>query len=119
MAAATTRSMLGHRIIDRYPDVLDAFWDWEQYSDMLVFGIAEWFHWRAVAARDRFCDMCFVWYESACREYDSKRGQRDAQVEEWESILGSRMSRGHVRWMKDFDFSDRTIGGMLALFVFR
>jgi hypothetical protein len=118
MAVAATRSMLGDRIMDLYPDMVEAFWDWEQYGETLAFGMAEWLNKRAVAARNRFCDMCFGWYTIARKEYDQRGVDQNVRIGEWEPILGSEMSRGHVRWMQNFEFADRTIGGIFALFSF-
>jgi hypothetical protein len=58
--------------MDLYPDMVEAFWDWEQYGETLAFGMAEWLNKRAVAARNRFCDMCFGWYTIARKEYDQR-----------------------------------------------
>jgi hypothetical protein len=118
MAIAATRSMLGDRIMDLYSDIVEAFWDWEQYGETLAFGMAEWLNRRAVAARNRFCDMCFGWYTIASKEYEQRGIEQKVRIGEWEPILGSEMSRGHARWMKNFDFSGRTIGGIFALFSF-
>ncbi|KAF2829100.1 cytochrome P450 [Ophiobolus disseminans] len=118
MAIAATRSTLGQRIMELCPDIIEAFWDWEQYGETLAFGLAEWLNRRAVAARNRFSDMCFRWYVKAREEYDQDRVGENIQVGDWEPIFGSEMSRGHVRWIRDFDFSDRTIGGIFALFSF-
>lgn len=118
MAIAATRSMLGNRIMDLYPDIVEAFWDWEQYGETLAFGMAEWLNRRAVAARNRFCDMCFRWYKIASQEYNQERVGHNIRVGDWDPIFGSQMTRGHYRWINDFEFSDRTIGGIFALFSF-
>lgn len=118
MTSSATNAMLGRRILDLFPDLVEAFWDWEQYGETLAFGVAEWFNKPAIAARDRFCDMCFKWFLIARREYRRDDVGNTVKFGEWEPILGSEMSRGHVQWMDDFKFSDRTIGGIFALFSF-
>lgn len=117
MAVAATRSLLGDRVLDIHPDFIDAFWEFEKHGETLAFGMGKWLNRRAVLARDRFCAMCLKWYEIADLEYNWDDDGTQTGVE-WEPIFGSEMSRGHARWMKSFDLSDRTIGGIFALFLF-
>ncbi|KAL9083520.1 MAG: hypothetical protein Q9165_008501 [Trypethelium subeluteriae] len=117
MMVPATRSLLGERILDINPDLVGAFWEFEKHGETLAFGLGNWLNRRAILARDRFRDMCLKWYEVADREFDWE-GLGTQQDLGWEPIFGSRMSRGHSQWVKSFDFSGQTIGGIFALFFF-
>ncbi|KAH6659053.1 cytochrome P450 [Truncatella angustata] len=115
MSTAATRSALGSRIFELNPDLTEAFWDYEKYVESLAFGLPHWLSRRAVRARDRFRGMCLKWYEDADRQFEWDGGELN---EAWEPLFGSQVSRGLARWVKSFDFSADSIGGIYALFLF-
>ena len=115
MSTSATKSMLGSRIFEVHPRIMDAFWEFEPYAERLSFGMPPWLNKDATRARDRLRAMCSSWYEIADGEYDWE-GEEARPNKGWEPIFGSPVVRHLARWGKRFEFSRHSFGAMYTLF---
>lgn len=117
MTTAATRAIMGRRILEVNPGLVDAFWDYERAVEGLAFGLPSWINRKGVRARNRIRGMCAKWYEVANREYDWENEAANGQPD-WEPLFGAQISRELGQWAKSFDFSAQSIGAAYCLFVF-
>ncbi|KAI0103255.1 hypothetical protein GGR51DRAFT_561940 [Nemania sp. FL0031] len=61
---------------------IDAFWQFEKWAELLVFGLPSWLNTAGIKARDRMIAMCTRWYKLSERKLD------------WDAVMDSPDTNG-------------------------
>lgn len=112
MARAATASMVGTRILEVVPNLIDLVWAYDKEIGNLLYGPPRWLFPRAHAAQRRLLDATGRYYkEEAFASFDLNGPDSEA---DWEPIFGSRWSREMAKWMIDCGFHPDTCPGIIA-----
>ena len=111
MSTAAVVSLLGQRIFEAAPELMDRFWDADKILGTILFGPPKWAFPSVYATMERFVDAAGRFFPDAWERFDWNGPDAEA---DWEPIFGSRFFREMARWMKQVDFSPRTIAGITS-----
>ena len=113
MAEAAIISLVGTRIFELSPDLLEALWEFDEIAANIAWGPPKWANRRAWNRRDRLHKVCARYLESAWANFDWNGPDADA---DWEPHFGARFSRELAKWMKEEgNFSDQASAGTIAI----
>jgi hypothetical protein len=112
MARAAVLSLLGKRILEVSPDILDLFWEYDKVLGTILYGPPRWLFKSVYATADRFCGAAGNYFHDAWTSFDW--GGPDAEAD-WEPVFGSRFFREFSKWMMECGFSLRTCGGFTGV----
>jgi hypothetical protein len=108
-------TLFGPKIFELNPDFLDAFWHFDSYASVLVYGFPEWVYPQPYRASDRFLDRIEKYVEAGLKNFDWNGPDVEAQ---WEPHFGTRISRELTKWLTDAGFRRKSIAGALGTLVF-
>ncbi|KAH8682621.1 cytochrome P450 [Xylariales sp. PMI_506] len=111
MAEAAITSLAGPRLLEMNPGFVDLFWHFDEIAGSLAWGIPKWMNREAWDTHARIGAACTQYVETGLAGNDVHGPDSDL---DWEPNLGSRVMRGLVEWMRDSDFSPRSMGGTIA-----
>ncbi|KAM7183783.1 cholesterol 7-alpha-monooxygenase [Rhypophila sp. PSN 637] len=111
MAYSAIASLLGTRILDTIPNLVDLAWDYDKVLANLLYGAPRWLFPGAHAAQRRILSACTRYYRDTSAEYD---WDADEDEVDWEPLFGSRWGRETARWMRECEFDNKTCGGLLG-----
>ncbi|KAM7214655.1 cytochrome P450 family protein [Rhypophila decipiens] len=113
MARAAMRSLMGERILEIVPDMIDTFWDFDKYMRVILFKPRpKWLFRKVYDTLEGFLAANQRFVEQASKEFDwDSQAAREA---EWEPIFGSPFIRELVRWLRQAEFSPRSQGGVMG-----
>jgi len=111
MAMAATTSLLGARMFEVNPDMLDLLWEFDAALTLIGFGPPKWMFRDAWRKRDRFNSAIARYLDAAWANFDPSGPDADA---DWEENFGSRFTRELALWMKRSNFSRSTSAGLLG-----
>lgn len=115
MATSAIKSMFGTRILDLSPDLLEAYFDFDEVAGKLVYGLPRFIDPKPSRIRNRLLGMTTAYIESAWQHFDVEGPDADST---WDPHFGSRFSREIAKWVRSSRFSDRVASGhaMATLF---
>jgi hypothetical protein len=108
-------TLFGPSILALNPDFLDAFWGYDDYVSVLVYGFPEWLYPAPFRASDRFLDRIEKYVEAGLKNFDWDGPNIDAQ---WEPHFGTRITRELTKWLTDAGFRRKSVAGALGTLVF-
>ncbi|KUJ07820.1 cytochrome P450 [Mollisia scopiformis] len=108
-------TLFGPTIFELNPDFLDAFWDFDSYAGVLVYGLPEWMYPAPFRASDRFLDRIEKYVEAGLKNFNWDGSEVDVQ---WEPRFGSRVTRELAKWLTDAGFRRKTVAGGLGTLLF-
>lgn len=114
MAQCAIEALVGSRIFELNPGLVDAFWDFESSVGRLYMGLPSWINPQPLNRRERFFGMVNKYLGSAWEHFDWGTNG-DA---EWDPHFGARVSRELAKWVKERGFSEHTASAFLGTFVF-
>jgi hypothetical protein len=112
MARSAILSVLGQRIFEVAPNLLDLFWDYDKVLGTILYGPPRWLFPGVYAKAERYCGATTRYFQEATAAFDWDGPDADA---DWEPILGSRFWREFSRWMIRSGFKPRTCGGFVGV----
>jgi hypothetical protein len=113
LRAITT--LFGPKILELNPDFLDAFWGFDSYASVLVYGFPEWMYPAPYRASNRFLDRIEKYVEAGLKNFDWDGPEVEAQ---WEPHFGTRITRELTKWLTDAGFRRKAVAGALGTLVF-
>ena len=115
MAESAIKSMFGTKLLELNPDLLKAYWEFDEVAGILVWGLPRFLIPRAYKIRDRLHSMTRRMTDCAWENFDWNGPEAEAV---WEPFFGSRFSREIAKWLRGAGFSERTESGhtMATLF---
>ncbi|AEO64934.1 uncharacterized protein THITE_2049026 [Thermothielavioides terrestris NRRL 8126] len=108
-------TLFGPKILELNPDFLDAFWYFDSYASVLVYGFPRWMYPQPFRASDRFLDRIEKYVEAGLKDFDWNGPDVDAQ---WEPHFGTRITRELTKWLTDAGFQRKSVAGALGTLVF-
>ena len=111
MLTAATVSLLGKRILEVAPDLFERFWEAHKIFGLLLYKPPKWAFPSAYATMERFVEAGGRFFPDAWERFDWSGPDVEA---DWEPVFGSRFYRELARWMKQVDFTQRSISGMTS-----
>jgi hypothetical protein len=108
-------TLLGPEIMSLNPDFLDAFWKFDSYAGVLVYGFPEWIYPAPYKASDRFIERIERYVEAGLKNFDWDGPDDETQ---WEPHFGTRITRELTKWLTDAGFRRKTVAGALGTLVF-
>lgn len=112
MARAAIMSLLGCRIFEVIPNLLDLFWDYDKVLGTILYGPPKWLFPGVYATAERCCGATAKFFQSAAGSFDWDGSEAEA---DWEPLFGSRFWREFSRWMIRSEFSPHTCGGFTCV----
>ncbi|KAM7202949.1 cytochrome p450 family protein [Naviculisporaceae sp. PSN 640] len=114
MARAAMRALVGTRILEIVPDVVEGFWDFEGYMRIALFSPKpKWLFRHVYDALDRYLADNQKFVEVASKEFDwDSEENREAK---WNPTFGAPFLRELIRWMRERNFSTKSQGGFKTL----
>ena len=109
MGTAAVTSLMGRRIFEVAPDIMDLFWEADEVLVTVLYGPPKWAFPSVYAKMNRFLGAAGRFYQDAWATFDWDGPDVDA---DWEPVFGSRYFRELSKWMKFADFSERTCAGI-------
>jgi hypothetical protein len=108
-------TLFGPKILELNPDFLDAFWGFDSYASVLVYGFPEWMYPAPYRASNRFLDRIEKYVEAGLKNFDWDGPEVEAQ---WEPHFGTRITRELTKWLTDAGFRRKAVAGALGTLVF-
>ncbi len=112
MTESAIVSLVGSRILELSPDLLEVFWDFDEIVASIAWGPPKWLKREAWKRRDRLRARCARYLEAAWADFDWSGPEADA---DWEPKFGARYSRELAKWMKEIGLSPVTSAGIVAV----
>lgn len=113
MARAAMRSLMGTRILEIVPGMIEGFWDFEEYMRVALYSPRpKWLFRHIYDALEGFLATNQKFVEEASKEFDWD--SQEGREVKWEPIFGSPFLRELIRWMREADFSTRSQGGLVG-----
>ncbi len=112
MAESAIASLMGTRIFELNPDLLERLWDFDSIVGTIAWGPPKWIKRGAWRSRERFHATCAKYLKAAWDEFDWNGPDADA---DWEPIFGARFSRELAKWIKECDFDLETAAGIVSV----
>ena len=116
MFNAATATLFGSGLLEYEPRISSLFWDFDRIVARLVWGLPRWLNADAYRRRDRLQGALGRYLERSVKEFDWD-GHQEKEVD-WEPVLGSRLARVYMRWMKEDGFAVRTMAGSIVSLMF-
>ncbi|KAF4925828.1 Cholesterol 7-alpha-monooxygenase [Colletotrichum viniferum] len=105
MAEAAVMTLAGRRLIDKYPEFVDAMWEYDKVAMKLMYGLPTWMNPGPRKAQKKALDMMETFLQDAWDTFDWNGMDAEA---DWEPTFGSRLQREHAKFWKDKKFSMRS-----------
>ncbi|KAI8151552.1 Cholesterol 7-alpha-monooxygenase [Colletotrichum sp. SAR 10_70] len=105
MAEAAIMTLAGRRLIDKYPEFVDAMWEYDKVAMKLMYGLPTWMNPGPRKAQKKALDMMETFLQDAWDTFDWDGMEAEA---DWEPTFGSRLQREHAKFWKDKKFSMRS-----------
>lgn len=115
---AAIRTLMGSRIFEHHPDIVQVFWEYETRAITLFLGVPRWLNRRAYTARDRLNLIIKDYMRLA--DASGPDGDKEAETgdEFWDERTGSRVFRELRNWFKEYNYDDANAPGFFSAFVF-
>ncbi|KAF4890595.1 Cholesterol 7-alpha-monooxygenase [Colletotrichum fructicola] len=98
-------TLAGRRLIDKYPEFVDAMWEYDKVAMKLMYGLPTWMNPGPRKAQKKALDMMETFLQDAWDTFDWDGMEAEA---DWEPTFGSRLQREHAKFWKDKKFSMRS-----------
>ncbi|KAI0485137.1 cytochrome P450 [Xylariaceae sp. FL0804] len=108
-------TLFGPKILELSPDFLDAFWGYDAYASVLVYGLPEWMYPAPYRASDRFLNRIERYIDAGMKNFDWDGPDVEAS---WEPQFGTRITRELTKWLTDAGFRRKSVAGALGTLVF-
>ncbi|KAI8262806.1 Cholesterol 7-alpha-monooxygenase [Colletotrichum sp. SAR11_239] len=102
MAEAAIMTLAGRRLIDKYPEFVDAMWEYDKVAMKLMYGLPTWMNPGPRKAQKKALDMMEAFLQDAWDTFDWDGMEAAA---DWEPTFGSRLQREHAKFWKERKFS--------------
>lgn len=119
VARAIIQSVIGTRIFEITPNILDLFWEYDKVLGTILYGPPRWLFRSVYRTRERYFEATKRVFEVTTGEFDwadkSNNGKAEDMPDKWEPTIGSPFWREFSRWMIDSDFSAQTCAGFVGV----
>jgi len=113
MAGAATKALSGERILQRNPDFLEAFWDYDSVITRLLYALPRWLDPKPWKIRERFHRMAIEWV----REDFDTADWENLPDDDWHPVLGLCFIREYLNWGKNMGLSVESRAGYYLGFI--
>ncbi|KAI0468869.1 cytochrome P450 [Xylaria cf. heliscus] len=115
MAESAIASIFGTQILSLNPEMIKAYWEFDEVAGALVFGLPRLIKPRPWRVRERLHNMVHRHVQSAWLHFnwDGPEAELD-----WDPHWGSRFSREIAKWLRGAGFTDHTISGHTTATLF-
>lgn len=122
---AAIRTLLGSRVFERHPNLVDTWWEFERDAMLLFFGVPRWVNSRPYRSRERM-NVAMEDYVRLADEHDAAMagggGEEAASADDtdafWNAQTGARISRELIRWFREHKYEERNIPRFFPGLVF-
>ncbi|KAK3317496.1 putative cytochrome P450 [Cercophora scortea] len=118
VAEAAVKTLLGPRIFELFPDVLDAFWEFDSNICLITLALPKWLFPGPYRAQERFYTIIRKYLAATYTDDAFDSVAAEADQDGWNPKSGARVSRELVKWLKTSGFQDEVAVGALAMLMF-
>lgn len=119
---AAIRTLLGSRVFEQHPKLIETWWAFNDDAFSLFFGVPRFVNSRPYKSRERMAVIMEDWVRRAVEHNIAMAvgGEEVASDSDafWDAQTGSRVSREMIRWFTEQKYEKRSITGYMVGFLF-
>ena len=114
---ASTTMFMGSRLLEMFPDLREAFFDFDRHMLTMFFGVPKLLSPTSYKVRERALGGLIKWQQQMQEECDGEPADPDGDID-WEPVYGCRANRARQRYYASRGLNLKTRAGMDLGFLF-